>query len=139
MIRRIRIWFQESPTAVAASVGVVGGLVLFYLFTSVAYGFMLPVFADQFRRDNTRAFEITLFGIALEYQQVLANLLGALMLSAVGYVLFWRGREPEQPDSNTRDCPECKNEIWADARRCPHCTSAVVPLIDPGTEAGRPS
>ncbi|MBI5284252.1 MAG: hypothetical protein HY874_04075 [Chloroflexi bacterium] len=138
MIQRARSFFRDSDTSVALIVGIVGGYALRGLFVAIGYGFVLPILAEGMEtgRSNWSDFQFTLLGITFNYQQLVVEFTAILMLAAVGYVLFvWGGGEPAGPDPDTRDCPDCKSEIWIDARRCPYCTSAVPPLPDAPDEA----
>jgi large conductance mechanosensitive channel len=136
MIQQARSFFRESPTAVAATVGVVGGLTLHTFFATIAYGLILPIFADNVGSfDTDRPFEFTLLGVTFNYEQVLAEAFSLLLLSAVAYVLFFWRTGDVIDDGTTRDCPECKSEIWSDATRCAFCTSVVAPLVVDDGEA----
>ena len=74
-------------------------------------------------------------GVRFDYEPFVGPALAIVVIALLCYVLFlWPGGEPAGDDSGTRDCPECRSEIWADVRRCPYCTSAVMPLVE-GTEA----
>ncbi len=47
----------------------------------------------------------------------------------IAYVLFVMPLASDNtPDPDTRECPECRSEIWADARRCAFCTSVLPPV-----------
>jgi large conductance mechanosensitive channel len=137
VIQRARSFFRDSDTSVALTVGIVGGFALRGLFLAFAWGFVLPIIQQNVgAEDPERALVFTLFGIMFTYPQVVAELTAILLLAAVGYVLFvWGGGEPAGPGLDTRDCPDCKSEIWIDARRCPYCTSVVPPLTDTAEEA----
>lgn len=129
MIQRARSFFSDREPAVAVTVGVVGGLALYYLCIAIGNGFVLPVLADHLKKGNQT--EFTLVGVTFNYQQLVVQLIALLLLMAVGYVLFiWRGGESPGVDPDTRDCPECGSEIWIDARRCPYCTSVLPPVAD---------
>ncbi len=137
MIQRARFFFRDSDTSVALIVGIVGGSALHGLFVAIGYGFVLPVVDEVMQRGgDTQPFEFTILGITFNYPQLVIELTAILLLAAVGYVLFvWDGGEPAAPDPDTRDCPDCKSEIWIDARRCPYCTSVVPPLADAPEES----
>lgn len=131
MIQRARAFFRDSEPAIATTVGVVGGLALYYLFVAIGYGFVVPIL---FSGEDRLTF--TLGGVTFNYQQVVVEIAALLLLAAAGYVLFiWRGDESSDADHGTRDCPECRSEIWIDARRCPYCTSSVTPPPDLPDEA----
>ncbi len=133
MIQRIRSFFRTSDTGVAVTVGVVGGLALYYVFTALVNAFVIGYIEDHPFTGFGRPMEGTILGLHFNYQQLLTNGVALLLLAVVGYVLLlWPGGEPAAAALKTRECPECKSDIWADARRCPHCTSAVTPLVDDG-------
>lgn len=115
MIQRTRSFFRDSEPAIATIVGVVGGFALYQAFVAIGYGFVLPIL---FHGPDRLTF--TFGGVTFNYQQLVPQLVGLLLLSAVGYVLFiWRGDESPDADPGRRDCPECKSEIWIDARPPP--------------------
>ncbi|HEY7802600.1 MAG TPA: hypothetical protein VIE40_07990 [Dehalococcoidia bacterium] len=132
MVQRIRSFFRTSETGVAVTVGVVGGLALYYAFTALVNAFVLGYLVHhQDGGLNNVPLEVEILGAHFDYQQLIVNGIALVLLAVVGDVLFlWRGGEPAGAALKTRECPECKSDIWADARRCPHCTSAVTPLVD---------
>jgi large conductance mechanosensitive channel len=130
MIQRARSFFRDSESAVATTVGVVGGLALYYLFLAIGYMVVLAILADQ-ATTNGSPLQFTIVGVTFRYEQLLADVIALLLLSLVGYVLFISpGDESPEADPGTRDCPDCKSEIQIDARRCPYCTSVVPPIAD---------
>lgn len=78
-------------------------------------------------------------GAVLVRYGVFANAIVSFLIVAV--VLFvvvrWANqlRSPDTPPApQTRPCPACTLPIHQAARRCPHCTSDVVPLVSPPAE-----
>ena len=140
MIQRARSFFRNSELGVSITVGVVGGLALYYALTAFVTTFIVPLWLHQFGRQlevggvlidssGPKSLTFTWGGILFNYQQLFVNGIAFVLIAAIAYFVFlWPGGEPAADDGGTRECPECKTEIWAEARRCPYCTSAVEPL-----------
>lgn len=137
MIRRARSFFRDSETGVAVTVGVVGGLALYYVVSAIGQGLLFGYIEHHQTPGQFSRPEFTIAGVTFNYQFVVGPVLAIVVIALLCYMLFlWPGGEPASDDSGTRDCPECRSEIWADARRCPYCTSAVTPLVESaGAEA----
>jgi large conductance mechanosensitive channel len=142
MIQRARSFFRNSELGVSITVGVVGGLALYYALTAFVTTFIIPPWTHEFGRrgagavlidaEGPKAMLFTWGGVDFNYQTLFVNGIALGLIAFVAYVLFLvPSGEPANDDSGTRECPECKTEIWADARRCPHCTSAVEPVTQP--------
>lgn len=125
MIRVVRAWFRETNTAIAATVGFVGGWALYQFLLSISSGILYPTLWDPFDDQDKRT---SISFIDIYYPAIIVQGLALLMLAAFIYALFiWPGGEPTEEDPDTAECPECKSEIWADATRCAYCTSPVTP------------
>lgn len=126
MIRTARAWFRNSNTAIAVTVGVVGGYALHGWFQSLANGIVQPLIFDSYANGRDGTFSIG--PLDIDYQFIVLQTFALLAIAAVAYTLFiWPGGEPIDEDPDTRECPECRSEIWSDATRCAFCTSAVTP------------
>ena len=133
MIERTRSFFATVDTSVGVTVGVVGGLMLYYTFVAFGYGFIVPILRESFlsNSDSAKPFEFTIGGVTFDYQQLLVDFTALLLTTAVGYVIFvWKRAPLDSSPAETRDCPECKSEIWIGARRCAYCTSPVEPMVE---------
>ena len=118
MLRAIRRWFREESLGITIPVGVVLGLTSETFIAQIVQGF-------EFGHDP----EISPLEISLYYPGVLAYAIALLVLLSVAYVVFVMPiPSDDEPEPDTRECPECKSDIAADARRCAFCTSMVVPL-----------
>lgn len=127
MVRVARAWFRETNTAVAVTMGVTGGYVVYALLRTVAYGLIYPSLFENIITDSGDE-TVSLWFIDVYYPQILIETITFLLLAGALYVLFiWPGGEPTEEDPDTAECPECKSEIWADATRCAYCTSVVTP------------
>ena len=133
MIHAVRSFFRDTEASIAATVGIVGGLVLFYLFSGIASGLVQPILRRRLTNGSSpNGLEFTVLNVTFNYQQFLVNLIALLLLAAVAYMLFvWHRNEEERDEgATTRDCPACKSEISIDATRCAFCTSVVPPIED---------
>ncbi|MHB8376659.1 MAG: hypothetical protein ACYDEB_06855 [Dehalococcoidia bacterium] len=131
MIRRARSFFRDSEAGVAVTVGVVGGLALYYVLSAIGQGLVIGYIEHRTRAGQLLLTEFTIAGVTFNYQLFVGPAAALALIAVLAYVLFlWPGGEPLADDSGTRDCPECKSEIWADARRCAYCTSVVTPLVE---------
>jgi len=123
MLGRVRRFFREESLGVTITVGVVVGLTLQQVVVGIVTGFE----AAALRRGNDLS--VTVLGIDFYYQALLAYAVAWAVLAALAWVLFVMPIAPDgEADGSTRDCPECKSEIAADATRCAFCTSPVAPL-----------
>ena len=126
MIRAARAWFHNANTAVAITVGVVAGYAIYRLLEAIAYGTIATTIFEE--RANGRDLTADLGFVRIYYPAIVTQASAVLMLAALVYLLFiWSGGDPTVEDETTTECPECRSEIWADARRCPFCTSPVLP------------
>lgn len=127
MVRVARAWFRETNTAVAITVGVVGGWVVYSFLSALALSIIYPTLFEPIFEDG-RDQTASIWFIDIYYPQLVIEAIALLLMATVIYTLFiWPGGEPTEEDPDTAECPECKSEIWADATRCAYCTSVVTP------------
>ncbi len=125
MLGAIRRWFREESLGITIPVGVVLGFILEQLIAQVVYGFEL----EHLSNSQGRGFEISPLGISFYYPTVLMYAIAFAVVAAVAYLLFLLPLASDDEDEpETRECPECKSDIFADATRCAICTSVVTPL-----------
>lgn len=85
------------------------------------------------RQPDFAQYSFTVNGSVFRYGDFLNHLITFLIIAAVVYwlVVMPVTRLADLLDRNkaamTRQCPECLGDIPAEARRCMHCTSEVVP------------
>ena len=141
MARRIREFFRSEPVGVTLTVGVVLGLTLSSLLTTIFLEVVRPLIAETPLGDESsnfgglRSLEFTIGNATVEYTTILAYIWTLFWLSMIAWYLFVRPVVDEDEDGfELRECPECKSSIFADATRCAFCTAAVIP-IDLSAEA----
>ena len=64
---------------------------------------------------------------------VIAAAVFFLVVKPVNYLV---SRRAQDPDLDTRECPECMSAIPREAKRCAFCTSEVTPLPPSGAPVG---
>lgn len=85
------------------------------------------------RQPDFAQYSFTVNGSVFRYGDFLNHLITFLIIAAVVYwlVVMPVTRLADLLDrdkaATTRQCPECLGDIPAEARRCMHCTSEVVP------------
>jgi len=75
---------------------------------------------------------ISAFGVDIGYGSFLTSVFNFIILAFVVFILMKgmnrimaAGHKEEPPAAEPRTCPFCKNEIHAEATRCPACTSQI--------------
>ena len=138
MIQQFRNWFADKPLGITVPVGVLLGSILSQLLFSSIVAFVTPVLLRWRYGDATDGARLTFHigHVRFDYTNVLVYALGALVIGLILYVLFARRDGTDEQDPAMRDCPECRNEIWSDAKRCGFCTSLIEPTFpNPTTQS----
>lgn len=130
MRQRIRAWFRDQPLGLVIPVGVVVGYAAWSLLIDVAQTFVWPLLFHWESGDVTSSrLTFHLGNVKFDYTLFAAYVVAFIALCAIVYYVFIEAKRAPDDDIDTRDCPECKNEIWADATRCGFCTAVVEPLL----------
>ncbi|TMR13111.1 large conductance mechanosensitive channel protein MscL [Nonomuraea turkmeniaca] len=85
------------------------------------------------RQPNFADYSFTINGSRFRYGDFLNHLLTFLIISAIVYWLIVAPMTrlislfDRDKAAATKQCPECLSDIPAEARRCAHCTSELVP------------
>ena len=123
-MRRGRQFFQDADVAVGVVTGLVGGFALIQLAQSFAIEMVLSTVLNAISRSG----EFDWGGVTFDFTATIAAATTIAIVVAAIYVVFvWARASADQDERATRECPECKSAIRADARRCRFCTSAVEP------------
>jgi large conductance mechanosensitive channel len=149
-IARVRSWFEEQTGARGIVVGVVLGFALLQLFEVIGRSVLLPLLmrlrattpdslADIVLPAMNGPLTITVAGIEFDYSELVVAIFALLLVAAAVWIVFIMplSRESRLP-ADTRECPECKTNIWIDATRCAACRIPVEPLPPPTSRAPEP-
>ncbi|MGP3914560.1 large conductance mechanosensitive channel protein MscL [Nonomuraea sp. 10N515B] len=85
------------------------------------------------RQPNFADYSFTINGSRFMYGDFLNHLISFLLISAIVYWLIVAPMTKlirlfdRDKAATTKQCPECLSDIPAEARRCAHCTSELVP------------
>jgi len=127
--------FMLRGNVVELAVAVVIGAAFTALVTALVKDLLTPLIAAIVGAPDFSAIAIDVNGSKLLIGDFLNALFSFLMISAAVYFFIvvpvnamvarmHRGEAP--PDPTTKKCPECLSEVPIAARRCAHCTSALV-------------
>ncbi|HYM15272.1 MAG TPA: hypothetical protein VEZ14_06905 [Dehalococcoidia bacterium] len=122
MRKRIRGYIRDESLGITVPVGVVLGIGLLnlvdYLVTGIEIG--VSPFGHHI---------VTILGVDFYYPTFLAGLIAWAAVALIAYALLIMPiADGSEPQESTRECPECKSDLAADARRCAFCTVQVQPL-----------
>jgi large conductance mechanosensitive channel len=117
--------------AVAVVIGAAFGAVV----TALVKDLLTPIIGAIVGKPDFSAMTLTVNGSPLLIGDFLNAVIAFLMMAAAVYFFvvlpvnaltarLRRGEAP--PDPTTKKCPECLSEVAIAARRCAHCTSALV-------------
>ena len=117
--------------AVAVVIGAAFGAVV----TALVKDLLTPIIGAIVGKPDFSALTLTVNGSPLLVGDFLNAVIAFLMMAAAVYFFvvlpvnaltarLRRGEAP--PDPTTKKCPECLSEVAIAARRCAHCTSALV-------------
>ena len=123
MRQRVRAWFRAEPPGIVITVGVVLGYAAFNVLADAMQSFVVPLLIAW------RYPELHLGDVTFNYSFFVGGGLALLVLAAIVFYIFIADDLTPEELTETRDCPECKNEIWADATRCGFCTAVVEPVM----------
>lgn len=126
--------FVLRGNVVDLAVGVVVGAAFGAVVTAFVKDLLTPLIAAIVGKPDFSAFFFEINGARFAYGDFANALLSFLLISAAVYffvvapinALVQKYRQAPPPDPTTRKCPECLSEIPIAAKRCAHCTTAVV-------------
>jgi len=117
------------------AVAVVIGAAFTAVITALVKDLLTPLIGALAGTPDFSAMTLTVNGSRLLVGDFLNAVIAFLMMAAAVYFFvvvpmnaltarLRRGEAP--PDPTTKKCPECLSEVAIAARRCAHCTSALV-------------
>lgn len=126
--------FILRGNVVDLAVGIVVGAAFGAVVTSFVKNLLTPLVTVP-GKTNFSNLKVSVHGSTFFYGSFLNDLISFLMIAtAVFFVvvrplnaLMARRRRGQEPESETRPCPECLSDIPCAARRCAHCTSVIEP------------
>jgi len=117
------------------AVGVVIGVAFGTVVTSFVKNLLTPLIAALVGKPDFSAYSFEINGSKLLYGEFVNTVISFLLVATAVYFflvlpmnkLVERSRRSAVPaDPTTKKCPECLSEIPIEARRCAHCTTAIV-------------
>lgn len=117
------------------AVGVVIGVAFGAVVTSFVKNLLTPLIAALVGKPDFSAYSFEINGSKLLYGEFVNTVISFLLVATAVYFflvlpmnkLVERSRRSAVPaDPTTKKCPECLSEIPIEARRCAHCTTAIV-------------
>lgn len=117
------------------AVGVVIGVAFGAVVTSFVKNLLTPLIAALVGKPDFSAYSFEINGSKLLYGEFVNTVISFLLVATAVYFflvlpmnkLVERSRKSAVPaDPTTKKCPECLSEIPIEARRCAHCTTAIV-------------
>ena len=128
--------FLLKTNAFALAVGVIIGAATGKVVSAIVADLLMPVISLAIPSGSWREAQIVLTQStgpdgkpvlnAIKYGDFLGNLIDFAIIAFVVFLLtkaILREKPVEAPATKT--CPECKETVAADARRCKHCTAAI--------------
>jgi large conductance mechanosensitive channel len=129
--------FVLRGNVVDLAVAVVIGAAFTAVITAFVKDFITPLIAAVFGKKDFSNLFFTVNHSRFDYGAFINALLSFLIVATVVFfavvlplnALMKRlNLQPkEEPEPETRECPECLSDIPVSARRCAFCTSEVVP------------
>ena len=117
------------------AVGVVIGVAFGAVVTSFVKNLLTPLIAALVGKPDFSAYSFEINGSKLLYGEFVNTVISFLLVATAVYFFLvlpmnklveWSRKSAVPADPTTKKCPECLSEIPIEARRCAHCTTAIV-------------
>ena len=127
--------FVLRGNVVDLAVGVVIGAAFGGVVSSFTKDVLTPLIAAIVGKPDFSALVLNVNGAQITYGNFLNALISFLLVAfavyyfvvlPVNHLMERMQRAPVTPDPTSKKCPQCYMEIPIDARKCGHCTSAIV-------------
>lgn len=134
MMWRLRDYLRTESLGIVIPVAFISLWVVWQVIIAFVWSFIYPILVKVFGQEgrlDRYGLEFEALGIDFQPDTFLVNLLSAALLGIILYrIVGNESFEPDDPQDQLRECPECKSDIFVTATRCAFCTAAVKP-IDP--------
>lgn len=128
--------FLTKSNAMALAVGVIIGAATGKLVTGIVTDLLMPIISLVLPAGDWREKEFILKSVtdaagkitvtSIKYGDLAGDILDFLIIAAVVFLITKALLPKPAPEPATKICPECKEKIPADARKCKACGSAVA-------------
>lgn len=120
--------FLLKQNVVALAIAVVIGAALSKLVTAVVEGFIMPIVGAIYSESAWRTATLDIGPVKLGVGEFAAALLNFIIVAFVAWRMARLFMREKPPEDTTVKCAFCVMDIDKSARRCPHCTSELVPI-----------
>ncbi len=134
MMERLARLFREESTAITVPVGFVVLYATWTLLASIIGGVFYPVLLRLLDKDpsggdfDDARISFHIGNVLVDVTTLIIYGAAFVLLTLLIYLLITRWLVNGE-SFEMRECPECKSDIFADARRCAFCSAAVTPLV----------
>lgn len=119
--------FLLKQNVVALAIAVVVGTALNKLITSVVEGLIMPFVGALSPANAWEKATLDIGPVKLGVGMLAAALLNFLIVAFVAWRMAKFFIKDKEPENLTTKCTFCLMDVDKKARRCPHCTSELVP------------
>lgn len=135
--------FRDESIAITVPAGFMVLYAIWSFLGSIVTGLVYPLVLRALGRDPNRDpddyyLRFHIGNVLIDVTWVVTVGATLVLLSLLIYVLMTRWLVDDDALPETRECPECKSDIFVDARRCAFCSVPVTPLIDVAVMAEEP-
>lgn len=123
--------FAMKGNVMDMAVGIIIGSAFTAIVTSLVDNILSP-FIGLFTRSNFDKLSVQFAGVELGYGAFIMSVINFLIVAFVLFLIVKMmnkvrtiGKEQQEEEPTTKECPFCKSEIAIEATRCPHCTSQL--------------
>ena len=119
--------FLLNTNALALAIGVILGSALGAVVNSLVNDIIMPPVGAALGGVDFSQLVLTLGGVDIRYGAFINTV---IVFIVVAWVVFWIGRtfiksEPAPEPAEMSACPFCREQVHAEATKCPHCVSPL--------------
>jgi large conductance mechanosensitive channel len=126
--------FLLKTNALALAIGVIIGAALGAVVTSLVNDIIMPPVGVALGGVDFANLKITLQAATADKEEVAIRygtfINAVIAFIVIAFVVFWVSRTmikpaPEEPTASMKQCPYCKESVFAEATKCRYCGSAI--------------